>query len=182
MSEQKIRSVVLPPDDPQTLEEARFFDNGYKAGLAAYAGAMGHSTLRASNTILKKLMDVQTTKTLDNAERIVASNVVDASKGIALKCGCVMSIKFPTAAADLVVDLKAADAVILNWHWCDAHRAVNERTLTVKTEEPNTVFGPCYVEGMHTVHRRPDSESLYCTCGHFKKWPAENVEKINTER
>ena len=55
---------------PQTHEEARWFHQGFIAGLTAYARESGQSTLKSANELLRRLMDEQGWKTIEEYERL----------------------------------------------------------------------------------------------------------------
>lgn len=57
-------------EGPQTIDEARCFDSGFKAGLTAYAREKGESTLRSGNELLRRLMDEQGWSTIETFERL----------------------------------------------------------------------------------------------------------------
>ena len=57
-------------EGPQTIDEARCFDQGYKSGLTAYAREKGDSTLKIDNELLRRLMDDQNWKTIETFERL----------------------------------------------------------------------------------------------------------------
>jgi hypothetical protein len=61
-----------PPAEPQTHEEAWQFHNGYLAGAAAYAAAVGHSTLRQNNLWLSDICDEQGGRTIKMFKKVAA--------------------------------------------------------------------------------------------------------------
>jgi len=78
-SEAKACPVVSTPiaaqqSMPQTREEAKAINDGFKAGLTAYACVIGHSGLRSENAKLRELMDAHGFKTLDLFHTLPASD------------------------------------------------------------------------------------------------------------
>lgn len=59
-------------EGPQTIDEARCFDSGFKAGLTTYAREKGDSTLKSGNELLRRLMDEQGWKTIETFEKLQA--------------------------------------------------------------------------------------------------------------
>jgi len=74
-------SVLMTPivgaqqSEPQTVDEARCLNDGFKAGLTAYAREVGHSTLRSKNDLLRRLMDEYGWKTIETFEKITGRTV-----------------------------------------------------------------------------------------------------------
>jgi hypothetical protein len=60
-------------EGPKTHEEARCFHQGFLSGLTVYARESGASTLKRDNPLLKRLMDEQGWKTIEEFERISGS-------------------------------------------------------------------------------------------------------------
>lgn len=58
------------PEAPKTHGEAKFFHDGFLAGVTAYAGLVGHSQLKSNNPILAKLLDEQGWKTIETFEKL----------------------------------------------------------------------------------------------------------------
>lgn len=58
------------PDAPKTTDEARFFHDGFLAGVTAYAGAVGHSQLKSDNPNLRELFDAQGWRTIETYEKL----------------------------------------------------------------------------------------------------------------
>lgn len=58
------------PEAPKSHDEARFFHDGFLAGVTAYAGAVGHSQLKSDNAVLAKLFDEQGWRTIETYERL----------------------------------------------------------------------------------------------------------------
>ncbi len=54
---------------PQSANEAKWLYDGYRAGITAYAAAVGHSTLRSKNPTLARLFDEQGWKTIELFEK-----------------------------------------------------------------------------------------------------------------
>ena len=59
-----------PSPGPQTHEEAVQFNEGFLAGLTAYAREKGESTLTKENELLRRLANEQGWKTIETFERI----------------------------------------------------------------------------------------------------------------
>src|SRR4051812_48532269 len=58
------------PEAPKTLEEARFFHDGFLAGATACCAAVGHSCLKSDNPKLCEVFDAQGWQTVETFERL----------------------------------------------------------------------------------------------------------------
>lgn len=75
MTPDPVAAFNAEADTPKTIDEAKAFDDGFKAGLTAYACAVGHSGLKRENPELARLMDAQGWKTIEWFEKIAKAKV-----------------------------------------------------------------------------------------------------------
>jgi len=82
ISEERIQEIVVyatsekDTPGPQTHEEARWFHEGFLAGVTAYCAAVGHSCLKSDNKKLREVFDAQGWRTIEMFEKIATSPVV----------------------------------------------------------------------------------------------------------
>lgn len=81
------KSEIAESEGPKTHDEARWFHQGVLSGLTQYAREKGDSCLKSENELIRRLMDAEGFRTLDEFERVSGSSeIIDEKRADKSRC------------------------------------------------------------------------------------------------